>query len=124
MDIRQRLNEIIAYSGLSVRAFAIKCGITPATLDRQIKGLRGISIETVMGIVSAFPELSTEWLIRGQGDMLLNDTSKLQEEQRSNKEIERINAMLDTITLLQDTIRTKDDTIKMLMKRINELENK
>lgn len=41
-----------------------------------------------------------------------------------SKETERINAILDTITLLQDTICTKDDTIKMLMKRIEELENK
>ena len=36
----ERIKEIIAYSGLSDRAFAIKCGLAQNTLNRQLNGVR------------------------------------------------------------------------------------
>lgn len=109
-----RLGSFIDYTGLSVRAFALKCGLKQNTLSNQLNGNRELSLVTIKSIATAFPELSLEWLFYGEGGMLRSES----------KETERINAMLDTITLLQETIRTKDETIKMLMKRISELENK
>ncbi|MDE6130790.1 MAG: helix-turn-helix domain-containing protein, partial [Muribaculaceae bacterium] len=70
MSLQQRFNDIIAYTKLSVRAFANKCEISQATLDKQIKGLRSISIETVQSVLNTFPEISAEWLLRGEGEML------------------------------------------------------
>lgn len=72
------------------------------------------SSKVIRNTLIAFPDISADWFLRDVGDMTMSES----------KETERINAMLDTITILQDTIRTKDDTIKMLMKRIDELENK
>ena len=114
MDLLDRLKAVVSYSNLSDRAFALKCGLKQPTLDKQLKGLRSVSIETIIAVGQRFSEISSDWLLYGVGEMLRSES----------KETERINAMLDTITLLQDTIRTKDDTIKMLMKRIEELENK
>lgn len=114
MDLLDRLKAVVSYSKMSDRAFALKCGLRQPTLDKQLKGLRSVSLETIIAVGQRFPEVSSDWLLYGDGEMLRNES----------KETERINAMLDTITLLQDTIRTKDDTIKMLMKRIEELENK
>lgn len=113
MDLLDRLKAVVSYSNLSDRAFALNCGLKQPTLDKQLKGLRSVSLETIIAVGQRFPEISTDWLLYGIGEMLRSES----------KETERINAMLDTITLLQDTIRTKDDTIKMLMKRIEELEN-
>lgn len=115
MDILQRLKDTLQYSGLSVRAFSIKCGISQPTLDKQIKGLRAVSIETIMSVLYAFPELSSEWLMRGNGPMLKSEDN--------NIENERVNKLVDTITTLQDTINAKNDTIATLSKRITQLEN-
>ena len=112
MDLLDRLKAVVSYSNLSDRAFALKCGLKQPTLDKQLKGLRSVSLETIIAVGQRFPEISSDWLLYGVGEMLRSES----------KETERINAMVDTITLLQDTIRTKDDTIKMLMKRIEELE--
>lgn len=71
MDILTRLKEIITFYGLSVRAFAIKCGIAQKTLDNQLKGLRAISLETVISVLQTYPEVSAEWLTRGEGVMLI-----------------------------------------------------
>lgn len=116
MDLHERLNEVLKYSGLSVRAFANKCGINQPTLDRQIKGLRGISLETIVSVVHAFPEISSEWFMRGAGDMLVLN-------QPNSAELERINKLIDTITTLQDTINAKNDMITTLTERIKQLEN-
>lgn len=117
MDIIQRLREIISYSGLSVRAFSIKCEISQTTLDKQIKGLRGVSIETIISVLYAMPEISAEWLIRGNGQMLI-------EKESNSADLERINKLIDTITTLQDTINDKNKVIASLNDRINQLELK
>lgn len=108
-----RISSFIEHTGLSVRAFALRCGLKQNTLSNQLNGNRELSLVTIKSIATAFPELSLDWLFYGEGEMIKTE----------NTDIGRLNALLDTITLLQDTIRTKDDTIKMLMKRIEELEN-
>lgn len=112
MTIVERLQEILTYSNLSVRALAIKCSLKQQTLDKHIKGLAEPSANTLIGIATAFPEISTEWLLLGTGSMF-----------KADKESERINKLVDTITTLQDTINAKSDTIATMAKRITELEN-
>lgn len=115
MDALQRLKEVLAYSGLSVRAFSIKCGVSQPTLDKQFKGLRGVSIETMMSVLYAFPEISAEWLMRGNGDMIIK-------AQPNSAELERINKLVDTIATLQETINLKNETIATLSERNKQLE--
>lgn len=116
MDALQRLKEVLAYSGQSVRAFSIKCGISQPTLDKQLKGLRGISIETMMSVLYAYPEISAEWLMRGEGVMLIK-------MDKDSAEMERLNKLIDTITTLQDTINAKNELITTLSERIKQLES-
>ena len=112
MSIVERLQEILKYSNLSVRALAIKCSLKQQTLDKHIKGISEPSANTLMGIATAFPEISTDWLLLGTGTML-----------RSDKEADRINKLVDTINTLQDMINAKSDTIEILNERIKQLEN-
>lgn len=112
MAIVNRLQEILKYSNLSVRALANKCSLKQQTLDKHIKGLSEPSANTLMGIAAAFPEISTDWLLLGTGTML-----------RSDKETERIRCLIDTIATLQDAINAKSETIAILMDRIKQLEN-
>ena len=65
-----RIKDIIKLSGLSDRAFALKCGINQPTLFNQLKGIRAISLDTVLSIYKTFPDVSTNWLLLGEGDML------------------------------------------------------
>lgn len=114
MALLERIKEILRFSGLTVRAFSIKCGISQPTLDKQLKGLRGISIETVSGILFAFPQISAEWLLRGSGEMLKG--------QPEDQYAERLMKLVDTIATLQDTINIKSETISTLTAKIKELE--
>lgn len=112
MDIVARLQAILQYSRLSVRALANKCSLKQQTLDKHIKGISEPSANTLIQIAYAFPEVSTEWLLLGAGSML-----------KADRETNRINGLVDTIAALQDTINAKNDTIAILTDRIKQLEN-
>lgn len=112
MSIVERLQEILRYSNLSVRGLAIKCSLKQQTLDKHIKGISEPSANTLIGIAVAFPEISTDWLLLGNGSMLKED-----------KESERIKSLLDTIATLQEAINIKAETISSLNERIKQLEN-
>ena len=66
-----RIKEVITYSELSERAFAIKCGLKPTTINNQLIGKREISLTTIIAILSSFEEISSDWLLRGKGSMLI-----------------------------------------------------
>lgn len=103
-----RIKEIIAYSGLSDRAFALKCGIAQNTLNRQLNGVRELSLTTVNSILNTFEDVSSEWLLRGSGEMLISANNQ------DNDNTERISMLVDTIATLQKTINEQMKTIQML----------
>ncbi len=108
-----RIKDIIKLSGLSDRAFALKCGINQQTLFNQLKGIRAISLDTVISICKTFPEISRDWLLLGEGDMLKSQS----------RETDRINKLVDTIATLQESINAKSETIAILNDRIKQIEN-
>lgn len=110
-----RIKEIIAYSGLSDRAFAIKCGLAQNTLNRQLNGVRELSLVTVNAILASFENVSSEWLFRGKGTMLLTEAAV-------DPNIERMNRLVDTITTLQGALNEKDKTIQILEEKMKRLE--
>ena len=117
----ERIKEIIAYSGLSDRAFAIECGLAQNTLNRQLNGVRELSLATVNAILSTFEDISSEWLLRGKGTMLLSDV----EHERNiipDSNMERMNRLVDTIATLQGALNEKDKTIKLLEEKVKRLE--
>lgn len=67
-----RIQQIVAYSGLSGRAFCRKCNISSATLRASKKSPNG---STLISILTTFPELSPDWLLLGQGKMLRSNDS-------------------------------------------------
>lgn len=103
-----RVKEIITQAGLSDRAFALRCGITQNTLSRQLTGVSELSLSTINSILNNFPDVSAEWLLRGEGVMYKSQNSLL--ELNSN----RMERLIDTITTLQETINEKSKTIQLL----------
>ena len=111
----ERIKLIISQLGLSTRAFALNCGLRQNTLSNQLNGMRELSLSTVTAILTAYPEISSEWLIKGEGEMFKTTPPDINAE--------RVMKMVDTIATLQDTINSKNDTIAALNERIKQLEN-
>ena len=110
----KRIIEVRDFYGLSTRGLATKCGLNQPTLDRMLKGINALNLACVSSILTSFPEISAEWLLRGEGEMFKTDTSA--------RETERTEKLIDTITTLQESINAKNDTISTLTEKIKQLE--
>ena len=115
-----RLKIFIKNTGKTERAFALSCGIAQNTMSYYLTGQRKPSYEAVEKILIAYPQLSSDWLIRGEGSMLTQDET---DNDISDVNAERVLKLVDTIATLQDTINSKSETIAVLNERIKQLEN-
>ena len=68
-----RIKEVIEYSQLSASAFADTIGISRSGLTHLLTGRNQPSLDVARKILAKFPEVSTEWLIMGMGEMLRAD---------------------------------------------------
>lgn len=66
---------LISENAKSERDFAMKIGVNQVTLNNYTANKRKLSLEIIEAILNAFPEISAEWLLRGTGSMMLNETS-------------------------------------------------
>ena len=68
MDTIKRLNELIeAKCGeRGATAFSKLIGIHQVTLNNYILGKRKLSLEVIEAVLNTFPDVSAEWLLRGE----------------------------------------------------------
>ena len=70
MEINQRVIEIVNGKAKSIRNFAFAIGVPERTINTYVKTERTPSLEVIDAILRKFPDISAEWLIRGEGNML------------------------------------------------------
>lgn len=109
-----RIKEVIAYSGLSDRAFALKCGIKQNTLSRQLGGVSEVSASTINTILDNYQEISAEWLLRGKGSMLL-------QKEETEPGMDKLKSIVYTIANLQDEINEKTMLTQRLLEENQKL---
>ena len=108
------IKEVIALSGLSDRAFAIKCGIKQNTLSRQLGGVSEVSASTINAILDNYEEISAEWLLRGKGSMLL-------QKEETEPGMDKLKSIVYTIANLQDEINEKTMLTQRLLEENQKL---
>lgn len=86
-----RVKEVLRAKSRSVREFAELIGVKQVTLNQQLAGDRKLSLDIVQSILNSFEDISSEWLLRGKGDMI-----KPQHEQIVEPQPALINAVGDT----------------------------
>ncbi|WP_294598711.1 XRE family transcriptional regulator [uncultured Phocaeicola sp.] len=104
-----RIKEVIQYYKLSTRAFSKIINFNYTTLNNYLTGRRTtIDSELIVKILMSLHDISAEWLLRGQGNMILPSGKQ------AEKEDDKISKLIDTIALLQDTINKNKKTISKL----------
>lgn len=65
-----RVKEVLKSKSKSVREFAELIGVKQVTLNQQLAGDRKLSLDIVQSILYSFEDISSEWLLRGEGNMI------------------------------------------------------
>ena len=72
VTIYQRIMLILDNKQVSVNALSKLVEMSQTTLNTQLKGERALSANVVSKVLSVFPDVSAEWLMRGVGTMYSN----------------------------------------------------
>lgn len=68
----ERLEKVIEWAGMSTHAFAMKIGMKRSeNLYRIMRNKENVSIKLAMLILETYPQINRNWLIYGEGDMVV-----------------------------------------------------
>lgn len=72
MDVKERIKEFCETQKMAISFFERKCGLA----NGYVNSIRAsIGMKSLEKILRSFPEMSRDWLIYGEGDMLRSDGS-------------------------------------------------
>jgi transcriptional regulator with XRE-family HTH domain len=99
--------------GLTSSRFADKIGVQRPALSHVLNGRNKVSLEMVTKILKAYPEVSPDWLIQGEGEMLKEHALITSEEGESRNEDIAIAAQSASVPSLFDgqTPNTESHTV-------------
>lgn len=72
MDIRKRLKDTLFYYNATLNSISLDSAMQ-TRLSRQVNGGATITYDTILRFLQIFPDISAEWLVRGEGSMFLSD---------------------------------------------------
>ena len=79
-EFTKRLQKVIDYYGESASSFAEKIGVQRSSISHILSGRNKPSLDFVLKILEAFPEVELYWLLNGKGhfpkpDLFSNNTT-------------------------------------------------
>lgn len=75
-----RIQKIIQWKKLTASGFADQIGVPRSTISHIISGRNNPSLDLILKILDTFPEIKTDWLIRGDGHMIAIQNSLFTEK--------------------------------------------
>lgn len=73
MEINLRINQLIEKLGYNKSSFAAKIGVSQPIITHITNGRNNPGLEVIQKILLSCPEINPEWLILGNGDMILDN---------------------------------------------------
>lgn len=129
-SVRQRVREVVAYYNTTLSGCTDGDSAMQVKLSRQISHKSAITFDTLSFIRKTFPEVSTVWLMYGEGNMFLSDNQdkvvddlqeiiakQTKEIADRDREIAHLNEMLDD---KRRVIQFMESEMDMLKERIGD----
>ncbi len=82
-EFTARLQKIFSYYNINASSFAEKIDVGKASISHLLSGRNNPSLDFVMRVIKAFPEVDLYWLLNGTGAFPKNDESTLKTVQSS-----------------------------------------
>ncbi len=87
--VKDQIGSFMDAKDLDIKTLAAKIGVTESKLRNEMNTVGEVGYTVLESLLEKYPELSTEWLFRGEGEMF-----KLKQEEKSNRtELECLQVM-------------------------------
>lgn len=123
-----RLAKFLEFRRINIKAFEVSVGASNASIGSILKrGWGSIGSDRLTNILTVYPDLSAEWLLRGEGAMLRSAGAAPSVGENGNCLATAENASAvatsapasstseELLTLYREQLRAKDDQIKQLL---------
>lgn len=110
-----RLSYFMSEIGINDNQMTVKANLSVGLIGRCRKERKGMASDSIEKILYAYPELSAEWLLRGEGEMLRTNQGAQTNTmaQVSPVNVENVQAVF--ITNWKDIQGVVEDTIKNVL---------
>ncbi|NQX85718.1 MAG: helix-turn-helix transcriptional regulator [Flavobacteriaceae bacterium] len=116
LEFTSRLKKILTHYSLSASAFAEKVGVQRSSISHLLSGRNKPSLDFVMKISNAFPELNLYWLLNGKGDFLQSHIqAKTLFEAAPKSETPPAPSSLENKDTPTPSVNFKDETIERIV---------
>jgi len=75
--MKDRIKEIIKYTGLNSASFADELGIQKSSISHIVNGRNNPSVDFIMKLTNRYPEINSRWLISGEGEMISGENKTI-----------------------------------------------
>ena len=69
--VRNRINDVLRETGLTENSVAAGVSAVQCRLNSQLSHGGKITLDTILRILDACPDVSADWLLRGSGDIYI-----------------------------------------------------
>ena len=114
MDIRKRLKNTLLRFDCSINSISSD-GAMQTRLNRQINGGASVTYDTLSRFLEIFPNVSAEWLMRGEGDITKDNGLPSMTGEETESEFN----LHVQITHLEAQLKAKQDEIDSLSGKLN-----
>ena len=104
-----RLGLFMAHKGLNDNQITVQAKIAVGTLGKQRRSGKGLSYDSLVKILTTYPELNPTWLLLGTGEMLLSNSKDVSQE------------VLKRVKELENTLKNQDEKINLLIDQLDNL---
>ena len=108
-SIRQRINEILLYYDITINKFSDGNSALQNRLSRQLSRGSSITCDTICLILSRFPNVPAEWLLRGKGEMLIASSPNEKKEEEALAESLFRNVLVEFMSMVNKRLKSIDN---------------
>lgn len=113
--MNQRIELLLRIKDVTASKFAEMLGVQPSNISHILSGRNKPSLDFIIKVVEAFPDISLDWLIFGKGNMYsqMNAISAEKEIEQLKLEVEKLNKTSNDFDLFSqlDTINENPKTV-------------
>lgn len=112
MGVKERLTQFVAYKRLSKRRFQASIGVSSS----YIQGItNGMSADVLHRISVTYPDLNTDWLLTGEGEMLNSTPGITQNQNGGSNNSQTVTLGQSDVSKFIELLKKKDEQIDRLL---------
>lgn len=112
MPINKRIVQLLNELNIEQQELAQQIGVSKTTISKIVNGEGSAGAKVIIGILSTYPFISAEWLIRGKGRMLL--ISEMVESKAGEPTVKYSDLAEKKIAEIEEIVQGLEDQVKLL----------